>query len=190
MPVPTLVSTPGAVNANSYATVAEADAYHDSRLFATDWANADAGKKTVALIMATRLLDSLYDWTGAITSGNQALLWPRVGMWRRTGAGHAAFNPAVGWYGESAYAIASDAIPQELKNATAEFARQLIAADRSADSDIETQGIKSLKAGPVALEFKGDVVPKVVPDAVYHLIPEAWGCARGRASMTQRLVRA
>jgi hypothetical protein len=189
VPVPTLNATPGAEDANSYATVQEANAYHDSRLHSEDWTAADVGTKTVALIMATRLIDSLYDWTGDIASGQQALLWPRVGMSRRTGSGRSGWNPGAGWYG-GAYPIASDVIPPELKNATAEFARQLIGEDRSADSDIETQGLKSLRAGPVSLEFKGDVAPKVVPDAVYHLIPEDWGVARGRAAATQRLVRA
>lgn len=189
MPVPTLNATPGAADANSYATVAEADAYHDARLHSEAWTAADAGTKTRALIMATRLIDSLYDWTGDISSGQQALLWPRVGMSRRTGSDRTGWNPTAGWFG-GAYPIASDVIPPELKNATAEFARQLLAEDRSADSDVEAQGLKSLRVGPIGLEFKGDVVPKVVPDAVYHLIPEGWGCARGRAQATQRLVRA
>jgi hypothetical protein len=188
MPTPTLIATPGAVDANSYATVLEADTYHDSRLHATDWTGASVSTKTVALIMATRLLDALYDWTGAISSITQALLWPRVGMYRRTGAS-GGWNPSIGWYG-SAYAIPSDAIPVELKNATAEFARQLIVADRSLDNDVETQGIKGLRAGPVELQFKDGVEAKVVPDAVYLMLPAEWGIPRGREAATRQLLRA
>ena len=49
--------------------------------------------------------------------------------------------------------------------AYAELARHLLTSDRTADSDVETQGITSLQAGPVSLTF-GAAVAKPNPDAV------------------------
>jgi hypothetical protein len=177
MATPILDATPAGVTANAYATVAEADAYHDARLHRDDWeaTGADVATKTVALIMATRLLDAMYCWESWATNPQtQALQWPRVAMLARNQLSY----------------IPNDVIPAELKNATAEYARQLIAADRSADSDIETQKIKSLTAGPVSLTFGDGVVARPVPDAVVSLLPSWWGYVRGRVSATRELVRA
>jgi len=86
--------------------------------------------------------------------------------------------------------VGSMEIPPELKNAAAELARQLIVADRSADSDLETQKVKSLTAGPVSLTFGDNIAAKVMPDAVVALLPSWWGYVRGRVSATRELVRA
>jgi len=164
MATPTLIATPGATTANSYCTVAEADTYHDERLFSTDWTGASTADKTVALIWATRQLDRLYAWEHFPTDDTQALLWPRSGI------------VDVDEFSN----IPDNVIPKQLKWATAEFARQLIKADRTLDSDIESQGITSLTAGPISLAFKDNVRAKVVPDAVAAYIPHWWGVLRGK----------
>jgi len=141
--------------------VADATTYHESHLYATDWTDSDTDTQTIALIYATRLLDSMIEWTGAPTDAStQALRWPRTGMYD--------FDDNL---------VATDAIPTELANATAEFARQLIASNRAADNDVETQGLTGLTAGAVSLQFKA-VTPKVIPDAVLHLLPASWGAQR------------
>jgi len=157
--MPTVVATPGAGNANSYCTVAEADAYHETHLYAAPWTAAAPSTKETAVIMATRLLDSLYEWAEWPTSVEQALFWPRVGL---------LDVKQLEYLGD-------DEIPLELKYATAEFARQLLLADRTSDNTVETQGIRSLTAGPVSLSFKDTVLPKIVPDAVVNLLPSWWG---------------
>lgn len=173
MPVSTLDTTVGGASANAYVSLAEANQYHLDRPAAgTTWADASDDEKNAAILWATKLLDSLYEWNGYVVNETQALLWPRYGLVYRSG-----------------YTVPSDVIPDELKDATAEFARQLLAADRAGDSDIETLGITSLRAGPVALSFKNSVTAKVVPDAVYHLIPEEWGIPRGRERGYKTLVR-
>lgn len=159
----TLIATPGASNANSYATVAEGDAYHEAHLYASAWTDADAATKAIALVMAARLLDSMYEWDQYRTSSEQALEWPRAGLLARN-----LLEYVDDWE-----------IPPDLKNANAEFARQLLSTDRTADSPVETQGISSLSAGPVSLSFKDTVYPKVVPDAVAAFIPSWWGHLRG-----------
>jgi len=172
-----LVATPGASNANSYATVAEADAYHVTRLHSETWSDASATEKTAALIMATRLLDAYYSnpyihhaigtvappkntiwaWTGNASGSTQSLCWPRSGMFNRNG-----------------YLIDSALIPQELKDAIAEFAWQLLGTDRTLDNEVDTKGITQVTAGPITLKFKEDQYSKVMPDAVQGLLIPSW----------------
>lgn len=173
MPTPTLIATPGATDANSYCTVAEANTYHDSHLRPADWTAADTSTKTIGLIMATRVMDAMFDWAGQVSTDTQALMWPRVGVLKRNLVQN----------------VDHQIIPIELKNAVAEFARNLIATDRVADSDIETQGITSLTAGPISLSFSDDVKAKVVPDSVFHLLPSHWFTLKGRGARTARLAR-
>lgn len=134
--MPTLIATPGATNANSYATLAEALTYHESHLYASVWENADDDQKIVALIWATRLLDEQQDWKGEKVSGLQALRWPRS-------------------YAEDCdgYSIDSVTIPLSLKNATAELARHLLTKDRLQVMDDNVAGLKSVTAGSVSVEF-------------------------------------
>lgn len=65
-------------------------------------------------------------------------------------------------------------IPQDLKDAESEFAGQLLGGDRSLDNSVIVQGLKSIKAGSVALGFKDEIIPQVVPDAVLNIMPQTW----------------
>ena len=49
----------GKADANTYALVADGDAYHESHLYASAWTAAATGNKEKALVMATRLLDAV-----------------------------------------------------------------------------------------------------------------------------------
>jgi len=152
----TLIATSGASNANSYATQAEADAFFEAHLYASDWTASTS--KDAALVMATRTLDAMVDWSGYIASDTQALQWPRSGMYYRDGL----------------YSIPVNVIPTDLKNAVAEFARALIVEDRTAENDIEANKLRSLKAGPVELSFDPGVSARVIPDSVLALLPASW----------------
>lgn len=161
----------GGANSNSYSTIVEADAYHDNHLYAADWTGATADNKCRALLMATRLLDEHLEWEGSPTKRDtQKLQWPRSGM--------------VDLLGQF---IADTVLPKALKDATAEFARQLIAANRTADSQTETESIKSLAVGPVTIDF-GNPRAKVIPDSVYHMISQ-WGLVRSRFKVATELER-
>lgn len=170
-----LIATAGAADANSYATVAEADLYHEGRLHASDWTSATLEKKEAALVWATQSLESTIRWDSWQTTLTQALQWPRYGMLKRS---------LYDW-------VPDNVIPQELKNATAELARHHIANDPAAAvASAETANIKRLKTGPVEIEYKDDVVAVVaqtIPDAVWTLIPYWWRV--GAASNVRRLVR-
>ena len=115
-------ATAGASTANSYASVAEADAYLAVRGDTSTWTALNTGQKESKLQWAAIYLDTL-TFKGTRSTSTQALQWPRIGVWDRDG-----------------YTVASDAIPQALKNAQAEMAFQLVANDW-------TQGL-----GPVSNE--------------------------------------
>lgn len=164
-------ATVGGTNSNSYCTLAEALAYHETHPYASVWDNATDDQRTRALITATRLLDDHFVWKGGAATYTQRLLWPRVGLWEKNNR-----------------TIQPTELPLALKNATAEFARELLAANRAADNDVETAGLTQLTAGPVSLTFK-DTTAKVVPDAVLNMLSQ-WGSLRpGRKSGVVPLLR-
>jgi hypothetical protein len=83
------------------------------------------------------------------------------------------------------FGIPTSSVPAPLKNAQSEFARQLLAEDRTEDSAVLAQGITSVKAGPVAVTFKDreeqrlalsrrDSLEAVVPEAVIMLLVPSW----------------
>jgi len=172
----TLVATAKSATANSYCTLAEADQYQDNRpAVSTTWADASENNKIRALLWATQLMESLFAWNGYATTTTQNLGWPRTGLLERTDV-----------------VLDSDTVPSEVINAQSEYARQLLVSNLAQDNDIESQSIKSIKAGSVALEFdSGAAYNKVVPDAVFYLIPGLWySSVRGRISATRILERA
>jgi len=63
---------------NSYATVAEADAYYLAR-GVTDWATLTTPQKESSLILGTDYLEATYStaWQGRRTDPEQSLSWPR-----------------------------------------------------------------------------------------------------------------
>ncbi len=175
MPV-SLDATVGGAASNAYLTVAEAQAYYDTRLPVSGWDDAD--DQSVLVMMATRTLDASArpfktlvpaqggvpayyrirrQWTGSPATTTQKLAWPRTGM-----------------YDSNGNLIASDVIPDELKEAVAEFAGQLGLGDRTLDNDVIIQGLTSLRAGSVSLGFKNNITTQVIPDAVYNLMPTSW----------------
>jgi hypothetical protein len=141
-----LIATAGADNANSYATIAAGDTYFESHPYPDTWDSAGEDEKCRALARATKMLDEWFEWYGDVASSDQALLWPRDGV-----------------YGPNGYEEASDAIPTRIEEATIELASALLASDRTADS--ETESLKALTAGPVSIQFRSTTA-KPIPDAV------------------------
>ncbi len=166
-----LDDTPGGADANTYCSEEDCDAYHEGRLYTDTWDDADDDNREKALRMATRLLDQWFEWDGIVATAEQALLWPRIGA-----------------IGASGHLLPSDEIPVAIREATAELARQLLDADRSADSDVETQGLKRIMAGSVELEFTGAASAKVIPDAVVGFVGRL-GRQRGRSGGAVNLYR-
>jgi len=147
----TLDATPGGAAANSYVTEAEGTSYHERRLFSTGWTDAVSATREAALVWATRMLDYSFDWTGSKYTIEQALRWPRYSALDRDGQ---LFD--------------STEIPTELKDAVAELARLLIAADRPAETG--TEGIAKLKVDVIELEFDKLDRTEPIPDEIYQMI--------------------
>ena len=173
----TIVVTAGDASANSYCSRAVADTYHENRLHAATWENADDAIKDAALLMATRVLDQQFAWAGVRSSpGSQALEWPRDGL----------IND------EGDLALDQATIPVRLQDATAEFARLLIDSDTTVTSGTAGGAITSLKAGSVKIDYASGVVAHtdLIPDAVRFSLPRHWWVSiRSRQPSTLPLVR-
>jgi hypothetical protein len=142
---PVLVSDPGAVNANTFASLAEYKIYISTRRPQLTWFTAAlAGttiddELTIDLLASAPVLNSSFDWTGTISPANlsDSLLWPREEMYYRNG------NP-----------ISSLVNPTDLKNAQCELAIQMHSADLISDNEVQKQGISAVKAGSVEVKFQ------------------------------------
>jgi hypothetical protein len=77
-----IVATPGAVNANSYLTLAEAQAIIDGMVLDADvtaWGTATTDNKNRALYSAAQRLDR-ERFLGARATDTQSMQWPRTGV--------------------------------------------------------------------------------------------------------------
>ncbi len=154
----TLSATAGAADANSYLTVAEADAYFYARLRMTDWNTATADDKARALIMACRHIEEQVVWdqsmAGYRAATTQALAWPRTSAYTR----------------ECDTTFDTGTVPSVIKYAQAEQALFELASDRTTDPS--SRGIKSVHAGSVAVEFDGfdSATQHVLADGVWDAL--------------------
>ncbi len=126
----TLDATIGTPTANSYATVADADAYLAVRGNTSAWTALDPTQKEAKLQWAALWLDTL-SFSGTRGTYTQALQWPRVGVVDRDG-----------------YYISG--LPAELKKAQSELAFRLISEDWTqglGSVTNETMGIGSISMG-------------------------------------------
>ena len=147
-----IVETGGGLsNSNAYVSLDDADIYHEMRLHVSDWTSASDDDKESAIMWASSLLDTTIDWSGSKVGSAQALRWPRTGV-----------------YDVDGYSLSSSAIPQFLKDATAEYARVLIADDITAVSDLA--GFKKLKVDVIEMEMdkwdKASSIPPLVWDYI------------------------
>lgn len=149
----TLIATPKATDANTYATEVEADAYQERHLYITAW-ETTSDRKKAALVWATRLLDDTYEFVGWRTTLTQKLAWPRTGVWTRDNI-----------------EVDQDTIPEFLVNAVSEQARLLLEADRTADP--ETKGFSEITVGPITLKIdKLDSSVDPVADSVWTMLQD------------------
>lgn len=114
-----LDDTLGGPSANTYVTLAAADAYLDARFDTSQWDGLSEDDKTRALLMATQRLQ-LENFQGWPVSYTQALAWPRAGTVTRDGV-----------------PLSTTAIPQLVCDAQCELALVLAKNPESfADSDL------------------------------------------------------
>lgn len=172
-----LISTPAAVDANSFAAMDELDDILSGHLYSTAWFDvANSSKKEPAAITSTRILNSLR-YTGVPSTSAQKLQFPMEGL-TRWGYPVATKDGLDAWIN-----------PPEIKLAQAEYARILIASseDLTVESDISAQGISKIKAGSVEIGFHNrkensgktysdnlNPLLSSIPKSVLDLIPASW----------------
>ena len=168
----TLIKETGAglANANAYADVADGDAYHDGHLYATAWTGATTPNKTAALVMATRLLDTEYQFGGVRAVMTQALQWPRLNC------------PSP----DDEDALADDVVPKAVVQATCELARELLIADRTASPAGE--GLKYYNNAGVQTGYDKTDTRPIIPAVVQALLAK-YGALIKAKSGAVRLVR-
>lgn len=123
----------GKANAESYITVAAADARHTA-LGNTAWTGSDAVKES-ALRRATQYMIQAYRgrWRGTRLLRAQALDWPR----------HGAVVDGFDW--------PSNEVPAEVANACADLALRALAGDLNADQN--GRAVIREKVGPLETEY-------------------------------------
>ena len=151
-------------NANSYATAADGDAYHDGHLYASAWTAATTGNKEKALVMATRLIDGLFQFNGFKRMSTQALQWPR----RECRDPDIEDGVVPGLLLVRGPFLDETKVPVMVMNAACELARALVIEDRTDDPDGE--GLSSMSVvGSLRLDFNANDRQPVVP-----LIVQTW----------------
>lgn len=140
-----LNSDVGSPTANSYVSVEFADSVIANSVHRSAWPTS-ASDKAAALIEATRILDSQFDWVGVIASSTQSLRWPRA--------------YAVDADGRS---IENTIVPTQIKVATVNLAYFLLQNGGPAAADA---GLKGLKIGPIDLKFDDNSTVIGVPPLI------------------------
>ena len=121
--------------ANSYVTLAEADAYFETVPHDEHWTGSNDAKNRV-LITATRYLDN-FEYYGTRCSTTQALKWPRKD------------------YKVDGVKIDETYIPQPVKNATFELAHSLLHKGEALVGTTGTQGTyEQVELGDLKVKFK------------------------------------
>ncbi|HZM00990.1 MAG TPA: DnaT-like ssDNA-binding protein [Planctomycetota bacterium] len=128
----------GLANSNGYLTHTEADAYFVDHGAPADWTGTQAQKES-AIQLSTQYVDAVYHhaWKGDKRLSTQALDWPRVDV-----------------EDENGWPIASDIVPQRLKDAVAELALRVLQGDTLVP-DIEnpaTLGREAVQVGPISID--------------------------------------
>ena len=160
----------GVVDANSSASVSDGDAYHDGHLYATAWTGATADQKAVALVMASRLLDAEYQFSGVRANSAQALQWPRV----------ECRDP------DTDDTVPENTVPKAMVDATCEMARELLITDRTAAPPGEGQKYYN-NAGVQTGYDKTDTRP-VIPKLVQAMLAKFGSLTKAKSGAV-KLIR-
>lgn len=160
----------GLAGANSYISQAAADTYFEAHLYAAAWTAATSVSKDKALAMATRLLDASTDWKGDKKTAAQSLQWPREGV------EHDGFE------------VATNAIPVEVLNATAELAGLLISENLTAEVDQNQLASIGLGKGALEIGFKDQRSKRQIPIHINDLLRGLGIVRTGGSGITIRKV--
>lgn len=158
----------GSSSANSYATVAEADAYFSTDYGSDFWVSLTNAIKEVLLITATRLADNYIDWNG-YKYGDGSLRWPRARAPQvDSRIGGFADSTSDGDSGLIRYYTNSE-IPTIVKSIVFELARFLYSGGGAYAS--EPNDIESVKIASISVTFATTIQTSGFPQRVKDLIP-------------------
>lgn len=145
-------ATPGGIASDSYATLAEAEAYLGARLYADAWSSATEAQKEAALKWATSLVDTLdFPHPSKIATETQRLRWPRAHVYTPDGI-----------------SVASNAIPRFLREAVIEFALALLEDNRAAESGLAQ--FEEITVGAIVIRKDRTSRRPLVPPAAWNLL--------------------
>lgn len=135
-------------DANAYVDFAFVDAYHDLRGNEA-WADASEAEKVSAIVNATDYVDRRFTFIGTKTYEDQALAWPRDGVFDRDGIEYA------------------DVVPIAVQQATAEYALRALSAPLLPDPSVDETGgaitLRRERVGPIEEETRfSDDLPRRV----------------------------
>jgi len=135
----------GTLTANSYVTIAEADAYFANHISSDSWDTYT--QRSALLINASRLLDHYMDWNGTPVNNEtiQSMGWPRYDV----------------------YDVDSDIIPQRVKNATFELANY-IAGNSGISSDLAE--VNKIKVGPITIDLDSEGSGYLLPPQISRIL--------------------
>lgn len=157
----------GLTGANSYATVAQADAYLRARRRATAWDALDTETKAGRLVMATAYLDAHCRWAGELMRSEQALGWPRADAGDKHGR-----------------VLSSAAVPAAVRNAAIEIAQAgEITTER-------TRAATSKTVGPISVEYADGYDVSQGPGRYAFALAMVSDLVLGSVTNSIRLVRA
>lgn len=192
----------GKPTANTYALVADADTYHEGHLYAAGWTAASAEQKAAALAMATRVIDTEYQFNGYRAGFAQALQWPRAECHEPDGgtAGFGARNitqaalhnilpdgPDAIIVQTAEWFVPPNLVPKAVVEATCELARELLLVNRTEAP--EGEGLKYQNAGGAQTGYDKTDKRPIIPALVQSMLAK-YGALINRKSGTVPLVRA
>lgn len=128
-------TNPGSPTADSYVSVAEADAYWAKRP-GSAWGAAPNAEREGALVRATGYVDAEYAWRGTRATAVQALDWPR-------------YDVVL-----DGYPLDGTTIPRPVKDAVCEMALKALAGDLV--GDVSPQQVVEQTVGPITRKFAAE----------------------------------
>lgn len=178
----------GMSTANTYASVADGDAYFLAHAYPAPWTPPPApDNRDAALVMATRLIDAYCRFGGFKKTVGQALQWPRQAVVDREAdfgvAGVGLVRQA--WPVGPVY-LSADVVPPCVVQATCEMARELLKVDRTGAP--QGEGLKSSAVSGSTFVFDKTDRRPVLTSTVIALLSRVLICSPNGACVPLRRV--
>ena len=148
--MPLVNANVGSADANSYVTLAEADAYFTDTFGRPLWADRPESDREALIITASRTLDQYMAWSGLPATDTQSMGWPR----RQT-------------YDQFGVLYPDNLVPRTLKYAVYEVAYLLL---ESGPISFGEQTLDRIKVASIELEFSKDSVDSGLPKFIETLL--------------------